>query len=374
VLAIVCAKLLKTTVLRGETPPFVMELPPYRMPTLKSVGLHMWNRGGAYLKKAATIILGISILLWAGGKFPSKPEFDQDYDAMAEKVTTEYKQGVSALNASAGLPADSTLLLESIEAEMAAEEARESYYETQPEYAAAMVTKADTLRAIKARPGGETIATLLKLRDDVAGIHDDFDKTVEKKELDEKETPEKYAAAMKDRDDDLAALAKAHPELYRVVVRYREEVEAPYQDALTDIDNQKANEELAYSAIGRIGGALEPVLRPAGFDWKIATAMIGAFAAKEVFVAQMGIVYSLGEQDPEKPSKSLTEKLQANYTPLQGFSIMLFCLISAPCMATIAVTKRESNSWRWALFQLGGLTVLAWIVSVAVYQIGSLVT
>jgi len=99
--------------------------------------------------------------------------------------------------------------------------------------------------------------------------------------------------------------------------------------------------------------------------------MIGAFAAKEVFVAQMGIVYSLGEGADER-SEPLRTKLQANYTPLQGFCIMLFCLISAPCMATIAITRRESNSWRWALFQLGGLTVLAWILTTAVYQIGRL--
>ncbi|NLZ62448.1 MAG: hypothetical protein GX902_01450 [Lentisphaerae bacterium] len=67
----------------------------------------------------------------------------------------------------------------------------------------------------------------------------------------------------------------------------------------------------------------------------------------------------------------MRDKLRDNYTPLVGFCIMLFSLISAPCMATIAVTKRESNSWKWALFQLGGLTVLAYIITLLVYQIGS---
>jgi ferrous iron transport protein B len=97
--------------------------------------------------------------------------------------------------------------------------------------------------------------------------------------------------------------------------------------------------------------------------------MIGAFAAKEVFVAQMGIVYSVGEADEE--SEPLRDKLRANYSPLAGFCIMLFMLISAPCMATIAVTKRESNSWKWALFQLVGLTLLAYGVTLVVYQVGS---
>ncbi|MGI5870247.1 MAG: nucleoside recognition domain-containing protein, partial [Kiritimatiellia bacterium] len=127
--------------------------------------------------------------------------------------------------------------------------------------------------------------------------------------------------------------------------------------------------ELSHTIAGRIGHAMEPVIKPMGFDWRIGTAMIGAFAAKEVFVAQMGIVYSVGEADEE--SEPLRDKLRANYSPLVGFCIMLFMLISAPCMATIAVTWRESNSWKWALFQLGGLTALAYVVTLAVYQVGS---
>ncbi|OPY13091.1 MAG: Nucleoside recognition [Syntrophus sp. PtaB.Bin138] len=107
-----------------------------------------------------------------------------------------------------------------------------------------------------------------------------------------------------------------------------------------------------------------------GFDWKIGTALIGAFAAKEVFVAQMGIVYAMGEADEE--SETLRDKLKGTYSPLVGFCIMLFCLVSAPCMATIAVTRRESNSWRWALFQLGGLTLMAYVLTVIVFQTGRL--
>jgi len=214
VLAIVCAKLLRSTLFKGESVPFVMELPPYRMPTLKGVLIHMWERGGLYLKKAGTLILGISVLLWVMTSFP-KP---------------------------------------------------------------------------------------------------------------------------KDVDPNLSA-------------------------------EEQQSAELSYSIAGRIGHAMEPVIKPMGFDWRIGTAMIGAFAAKEVFVAQMGIVYSVGEADEE--SEPLRDKLRANYSPLVGFCIMLFMLISAPCMATIAVTKRESNSWKWALFQLAGLTLLAYGVTLIVYQVGS---
>ena len=106
---------------------------------------------------------------------------------------------------------------------------------------------------------------------------------------------------------------------------------------------------MEYTAIGRIGKFLEPVIRPLGFDWRVGTALVGAFAAKEVFVAQLGIVFRWG---PDESSDSLRETLQREYTPLQGLAMMLFCLLSAPCMATIVVTRRETNSWGWALGML----------------------
>lgn len=237
-LAVISAKLLRSTLFKGDAEPFVMELPPYRLPTVRGTLLHMWERGWLYLKKAGTIILGVSIIMWALLTFPQNIEYSRDYDKAID--------------------------------------------------------------------------------------------TVEHQQLAENEAAERIA----------------------------------------ELEQTRASEELAKSIAGRIGHGLEPVLKPLGFDWRIATALIGAFAAKEVFVAQMGIVYSVGEADEE--SVPLREKLRRNYTPLIGFCIMLFCLISAPCVATIAVTKRESNSWRWALFQLAGLTVLAYILTLIVYQVGSL--
>ena len=85
----------------------------------------------------------------------------------------------------------------------------------------------------------------------------------------------------------------------------------------------------------------------------------------------MAIVFSVGEEQQE--SQALRDKLKANYTPLQGFCVMLFCLISAPCVATLAITRRETGSWGWALLQFGGLTVLAYILTLAVYQIGLII-
>lgn len=100
------------------------------------------------------------------------------------------------------------------------------------------------------------------------------------------------------------------------------------------------------------------------------TATIGALAAKEIFVAQMGILYAEGETDEE--SETLREKLAKNYTQLQGFCMMLFALLSIPCLATLAIIKRELNSWKSMFAEAGGLFALAYIMTLIVYQIGTL--
>ena len=217
ILAIICAKILRITALKGETTAFVMELPPYRVPTVRSVLIHMWQRGWMYLRKAGTIILGFSIILWAMSSFPNLSD-----------------------------------------------------------------------------------------------------------------------------------------------------------EKLAGMDEQQSRQaKLQNSAIGRIGIALEPLVKPIGFDYKIATALIGAMPAKELFVAQMGIVYSLGE---DEGISALRTKLRGDYSPLQGFCVMLFCLISSPCVATVAITKAETGRWKWALAQWGTLTVLAYCLTFLVYQIGTLLS
>lgn len=215
-LAIVFSMVLRKSILKGDSGMFLMELPPYRMPTLRGLLTHMWQRSWLYLKKAGTVILVISMLLWAMTSYP--------------KVSEDRLAGLSA------------------------EQAHQ-----------------------------------LKLQNSISG---------------------------------------------------------------------------------RIGKAIEPLIKPMGFDYRIGTALIGALAAKEVFVAQMGIVFSIGEVDEE--SKTLREKLKENYTALQGFCVMLFCLISAPCVATLAICRRETNSWKWALFQFGGLTAIAYVITVTVYQVGNI--
>jgi ferrous iron transport protein B len=142
-------------------------------------------------------------------------------------------------------------------------------------------------------------------------------------------------------------------------------------------EEARAAAQLRSSYAGRLGHALEPALAPLGFDWKIGVGLIGAFAAREVFVSTMGIIYAVGA-DADEESVSLRERIRAErrpdgrpvYTPLVGFTLMIFFALSCQCMSTLAVVKRETASWRWPLFLFGYMTVLAWVVSLAVYQGG----
>jgi ferrous iron transport protein B len=208
----------------------------------------------------------------------------------------------------------------------------------------------------------------MESREMVSKAHQRFDQAVEKGGT-EKGSPT-YAALEKTRDAGLAEAEKLNPEVYAAVVKFREGLEIPYNEQMTRIRQAQEAEDLSYTLAGRIGHAMEPILKPIGFDWKIGTALMGAFAAKEVFVAQLGIVYSVGKA--EEGSEALRDQLTNHYTPLQALGIMLFGLISAPCMATIEVTRRETGSTGWALFQLGSLTLLAYLVTLIVYQVGRL--
>ncbi|MBC8366865.1 ferrous iron transporter B, partial [bacterium] len=225
-LGLIMARVLRKTLLGGSEAPFVMELPPYRMPSKRSIFLHMWNRSAMYLRKAGTIILGISIVLWALMSFPKPEQYEVDIQ-LGQSVAMS---------------------------EAAAEQAR-------------------------------------------------------------------------------------------------------------------AAEDLRYSLAGRIGRMLEPVTAPMGFDWRINTAFLGAFAAKEVFVAQMAIVFAM--EDGGEDSLGLRTVLTRNYSAAQGLAILIFALLATPCMATVAITRRESGRWGWAALQWGGLTGMAYILATLAYQLGS---
>jgi len=134
---------------------------------------------------------------------------------------------------------------------------------------------------------------------------------------------------------------------------------------------------LEHSFAGRLGKGLEPALRPIGMDWKIGVGMIGAFAAREVFVSTMGLVYGVGG-DVDEEAVSLRERIRADvaadgtptYTPLVGLSLMVFFALAAQCMSTMAIVRRETKTWRWPIFLFVYMNALAWISSLIVYQTG----
>jgi ferrous iron transport protein B len=218
VVAFAMAWLFKKTLLRGETPMLLLEMPPYRIPSWRTILIRMWERGGLFVRRAGTVILALSVLLWALSTYP-KPS---DPDA----------------------------------------------------------------------------------------------------------TPA---------------------------------------------------EAIAHSTAGRIGHAIEPLIAPLGYDWKIGIGLIGSFAAREVFVSTMSIVYNVQAGDDEDTAP-LRETMRAErhndgrpvFTPLVCIGLMVFYVLAMQCVSTVAIVRRETNSWRWPLFQVAYMTGLAWIGAFIVFQGGRL--
>ena len=243
-LAVIMARIFKRTLFKEEEVPFVMELPPYRMPTGKSILIHMWEKARQYLHKMGGVILVASIIIWFLGYFPRQTEKGDIYD----KQIAEIEQS-----------------------------------ETNPE------TKAETL---------------------------------------------------------------------------------------TELQHLKKIEHQQNSYIGRIGQAVQPILAPLGFDWKMSVSLLTGMAAKEVVVSTLSVLYT-GEADD---SQALSERLKQDrnaegqlvFTPLIALSLMLFVLIYFPCIATISAIVHEAGSWKWGIFVIVYTCALAWIVSFIVFQTGSL--
>jgi ferrous iron transport protein B len=145
-----------------------------------------------------------------------------------------------------------------------------------------------------------------------------------------------------------------------------------------------SSEQVRNSYAGQMGRAIEPVIAPLGFDWKMGIGLVSSFAAREVFVTAMGTIYNVDagvSEDEEKLSIAIDERMKADvdpvtgkhtFTPLVAIALMVFYVLAMQCMSTIAVVKRETNGWKWPLFQIAYMTVLAWVVTFIVYQGGKL--
>ncbi len=254
VLAIVMGRLFRSTLLRGEVAPFVMELPPYRLPMLKGVTIHMWDRGKTFLRKMGGVILVGSVVVWFLGSFPRTIEYSVDYEAQIAVLNARYE----AL---------------------------------------------------------------------IGGAQDES----------------------------------------------RKELLAARNRKVSELQIQMGREKVEKSYMGRLGKIFAPIVSPIGMDWRGSVAVLSGFVAKEIVVSTMGVLYSVGSAEGKK-SEALSSALrQSGMTPLSAFAMMVFVLIYVPCLATVAMIKRETNSWKWAFFSISYSTVLAWIVAFIIYQGGKVV-
>lgn len=310
--ALFAAKLIRSTVLRGPKTPFVMELPPYRAPTFKGMLIHTWERTWQYLKKAGTVILAVSIVLWAAMTFPGlDKEKTVDYERQETAMMTEFLSYPDV----AGFikkPADIKAL--------------------------------DDLISSYQPPGGGTAETQLSLKDGFLFS---------------------VAEAVVDIQTG-GSLKQGETDPYlRCASQYID-----YKKRVSLLEREKNADRLKGTVAGRIGRFMEFITLKVGFDYRINIALLGGVAAKEVIVSTLGTAYSLGEEGLEAES-SLPERLRRDpaWNPLVAFTLVLFTILYVPCLVTLVSIARES-SWVWAGFSACFNLTAAVVISFIVYQTG----
>jgi ferrous iron transport protein B len=369
VAALLVARLLRSTVIRGEATPFVMELPPYRLPTVSGVLIHTWERAWQYIKKAGTIILAISILIWAGMTFPQLPEEKTEAFA-AKKAPVEEEL--------AALP--SGRLAASIEAmreELAGQDRNSpAGRELQTKLEAAEATLAAMPEHALAKEVGE-------LEEHFAGLAKDPAARELREQIDALALAlgglKEGDAGKKPLEDKMALLNAAWKStpagaVEEKLLAGREALDALPETrlaaTLADIENEEAGEALRHSYAGRLGIALESITGVMGFDWRTNISLVAGIAAKEVVVATLGTAYSLGSVDADD-NASLAERIRADkhWTTANAVALLLFTLLYSPCFVALTVIRQESGKWRWLFFSLFFNLALACAVAAAANQL-----
>jgi ferrous iron transport protein B len=330
------------------------------------------------VKKAGTVILAFSVVLWVLTSCPKKTAYDQDYEGRRQAAAEAYVRSVAALAEPMGAKGDEEALARLARAEIEVRSAKQRYY---PREAGLKTAETKLLLAgLETSGGGRSplsvlgnpsrLATLrfFSFRYQVEKIRAESDREVARAGLDPNSPA--YRVLQHQRHERFEELKRDDPRAYAAARAYLDEILPAYDAATAPIEHEKAAERLAWSAMGRIGRGIAPVLEPLGFDWRIGTALVGALGAREVFIAQMGIIYAVGSG--EEHAEALRQHLRGDYSPLVGFCLMLFILISTPCLPTLAAMRRESGRWGWVLFQLGALTILAYVLTLIAYQAGRL--
>ncbi|MBX3474549.1 MAG: ferrous iron transport protein B [Planctomycetes bacterium] len=332
--AIPTALVLKRGILKSKSTPFLMEMPSYKLPRLKNVLRVLLERGGSFIKRAGTIILAVSIIVWAALWFPHNEEISAQFDAMRESAQVahaatldqfgkEFRQGMTGEQLLQDKAVVAALAdLDALRAARQADQARdeEDLAEDQDALAAAAEKRSaaflESLNELHRRHGAATSPAML----------------------------------IRQADDGLA-------------------------DSQRDIDNAEAAAFANDSYLGRVGHAIEPLVRPLGWDWRIGMAAVASFPAREVIVGTLGTIFSLGEVDEadEGLRGALQQATDRDGRPLftlaTGLSVMVFFALCCQCAATLAVMRRETNSWKWPLASFAYMTALAYLGALVTFQV-----
>ncbi|MCA1779113.1 MAG: ferrous iron transporter B [Xanthomonadaceae bacterium] len=137
------------------------------------------------------------------------------------------------------------------------------------------------------------------------------------------------------------------------------------------IEGVLAAAQLEHSLAGRLGKTIQPVFAPLGFDWQISVGVLASFAAREVIASSLSVLYGMGAEAEEDPT-SIGERLRDNVSPAAGLSLLVFFVLAMQCLPTQVITRRETGTWRWPLFQLGYMSILAYSAAFLTYQLGSI--
>lgn len=308
VLAVGMAMIFRKWLFPGDVEPFVMEMSPYHLPTLRSMLTHMWERSALYLKKAGTLILAASILVWFMTSYPSDVTYSKDFDAAKTQASELF-------------------------------EAQASSQVLQP------------LGIEKLEDDADLAAMVAELRE--AGEKSEDNEVLE-------QTNAVNIAEEEGTELSKTALASTYIALA-----------GDYNSEIDRLDKEQASEKLSNSYAGRLGHFMEPAIKPLGFDWKIGVGLVSAVAAKEVLVSTLGAIYSVGGDENDFTALQDSLHADAGLTPLAAYSLMIFTLIYSPCLAALSVIRRETNSWKWTSFTFVYSTALAWVISFAIFQVGT---
>ena len=308
--ALFAAKLIRSTILKGTKTPFVMELPPYRCPTFQGLLIHTWERTWEYIKKAGTVILGFSIVIWAMMTYPGISKEQSEY----------FKQQQNRIDLS---------------------------------FLASTSVKG-TFNDIK------DIKEINRLFDSFTGKTEENVIALGKnKGEDPVYNVAKAAYFLKEGSGKTEVEYKNTASVY---LKYRSEK--------NNLNNREEQTALQGTIAGWLGKRLETITRPLGFDYRTNIALVGGFAAKEVIISTLGTAYSLGAVDSdENTSLALKLKKDPAWNPLTAFTLIIFTMLYVPCFVTVICIKKES-SWAWAGFSIVFNLSVAYFVSLIIRQLG----